>query len=196
MATLPEPAFTGPMTEAEKCRAGLLYDTTYPEREAQHLACAELCYAYNHTSPSELARREALLRQILGKVGQRPYVEPNFHCSFGTNIQVGDDFFANHDCVFIDPAEIILGHHVLLGPQCGFYTAGHPLDHLLRRRQLEYARPIVVGNDVWIGGGAILLPGVTVGSNVVIGAGSVVTRDIPSGVVACGNPCRVVRDME
>ena len=117
MATLPESAFTGPMTEAEKCRAGLLYDTTYPEREAQHLACAELCYAYNHTSPSELARREALLRQILGKVGQRPYVEPNFHCSFGTNIQVGDDFFANHDCVFIDPTELILVHHLLLGPQ-------------------------------------------------------------------------------
>ena len=183
------------MTEWEKCRAGMLYDTTFPEREAEHLRCADLCYEYNHTRPSDTARREQLLRRIFGSVGQQPYVEPNLFCGFGRNIRVGDFFFANNNCVFVDPGEITFGDYVFIGPNCGFYTAGHPFDPVKRAEFLEYARPITVGNHVWIGGGTTICPGVTIGDNVVIGAGSVVTRDIPDNVVAFGNPCRVRREL-
>ena len=181
------------MTEQEKCDAGLLYDTTTPERAAAHHHCADLCFDYNHTRPSDLARREELLRQIFGKLGTNPYVEPSLRCGFGTNIEAGDNFFANNDCVFVDPAKITFGNDVKIGPQCGFYTALHPLDAEQRRNNLEAAYPIHVGDDVWFGGGVIVLPGVTIGSGSVIGAGSVVTRDIPAGVLAAGNPCRVLR---
>ena len=181
------------MTEAEKCAAGLLYQTIDPQREAAHLRCADLCVRYNQLLPSQTAQRDALLRQILGSVGKNIYVEPTFYCSFGTNITVGDDFYANHNCVFIDPAPITFGDHVMIAPSCGFYTAGHPLDVPRRNSGLEFAYPITVGDNVWIGGNTVVLPGVTIGSNTVIGAGSVVTRDIPAGVLAFGNPCRVIR---
>lgn len=181
------------MTEQEKCDAGLLYDTSTPEREDAHVRCADLCYDYNHTRPSDKARREAILRQLFGRLGKNPYVEPTIFCGFGTNIEAGDNFFVNNNCVFVDPAKITFGNNVLIAPQCGFYTAFHPLDAQMRAQSLEGAYPIHVGDNVWIGGHTIVLPGVTIGSNTVIGAGSVVTRDIPSGVLALGNPCRVVR---
>lgn len=181
------------MTEREKCDAGLLYDTTTAERAEAHHRCADLCYAYNHTRPSDLARREALLRQIFGKLGNNPYVEPTLFCGFGFNIEAGDNFFVNNNCVFLDPGKITFGHNVFIAPQCGFYTALHPLDVERRNAKLEAAYPITVGDNVWFGGGVRVLPGVTIGSNTVIGAGSVVTRDIPDGVLAMGNPCRVVR---
>ena len=181
------------MTELEKCQKGLLYDTAFPGREESHLVCADLCFAYNHTLPSDMKRREELLRKLFGKVGKNPYVEPNIFCGFGWNIEVGDSFFANNNCVFVDPGKITFGDYVFIGPQCGFYTAEHPLDAQQRDAGLEVAFPITVGSHVWIGGGTKVLPGVTVGSNVVIGAGSVVTRDIPDGVLAYGNPCKVIR---
>ena len=181
------------MTEKEKCQQGLLYDTTFPGREEAHLQCADLCWEYNRTRPSDMARREELLRQLFGKVGKNPYVEPTVFCGFGTNIEVGDNFFANNNCVFVDPGKITFGNNVFIGPNCGFYTAHHPIDAKLRNQLYEYAFPITVGDDVWFGGSCAVLPGVTIGSNVVVGAGSVVTRDIPSGVVAVGNPCRVLR---
>ncbi|MBE6961623.1 MAG: sugar O-acetyltransferase [Ruminococcaceae bacterium] len=184
------------MTEKEKCAVGLLYDTTFPGREEEHLRCADLCYDYNHTRPSDTSARESLLRQIFGSVGKQPYVEPNLFCGFGVNIHVGDFFFANNSCVFVDPGQITFGDYVFIGPNCGFYTAGHPLEPELRAKFLEYARPITVGNHVWIGGGTTVCPGVSIGNNVVIGAGSVVTRDIPDNVVAFGNPCRVQRPLE
>ena len=181
------------MTEQEKCFAGLMYDTTFPGREEAHLVCADLCYEYNHTRPSDTARREELIRKLFGKVGKSPYVEPNIFCGFGTNIEVGDYFFANNNCVFVDPGKITFGDYVFIAPSCGFYTAHHPIDTELRNKFYEYAKPITVGDNVWIGGGTIVCPGVTIGSNVVIGAGSVVTKDIPDNVVAFGNPCRVQR---
>ena len=181
------------MTEREKCDAGLLYDTTTPEREQAHLQCAELCYDYNHTRPSDMARREEILRKLFGKLGKNPYVEPTLFCGFGFNIEAGDNFFANNNCVFVDPGKIIFGDNVLIGPQCGFYTALHPLDKAQRDAKLEAAYPIHVGDSVWFGGSCVVLPGVTIGSNSVIGAGSVVTHDIPANVVAAGNPCRVLR---
>ena len=183
------------MTEREKCGAGYLYDTGFPGREEDHIRCADLCWEYNHTKPSDKQRREDLLRQIFGKLGEKPYVEPNIFCGFGYNIEAGDRFFANNNCVFVDPGKITFGDDVKIAPQCGFYTALHPLDPDQRKANLEAAYPITVGNNVWFGGGVKVLPGVTIGDNVVIGAGSVVSRDIPSNCLALGNPCRVIREI-
>jgi len=181
------------MTEREKCDAGLLYDTTFPGREELHLQCIDLCFEYNHTRPSDMQRREELLRKIFGKLGKNPYVEPTVFCGFGWNIEAGDNFYANNNCVFVDPGKITFGDNVFIGPSCGFYTAHHPIHPELRNKLYEYAFPITVGSDVWIGGGTVVLPGARIGSNVVIGAGSVVTGEIPDNVVAFGNPCRVHR---
>lgn len=177
------------------CEAGLLYDATAPEREAEHIRCADLCWEYNRTRPSDMEGRERLLRQIFGKLGKDPYVEPTVFFGFGYNVEAGDRFFANNNCVFVDPGKIIFGDDVKIAPQCGFYTALHPLDPEQRATGAEAAYPIVVGNNVWFGGGVKVLPGVTIGDNAVIGAGSVVTRDIPANCLAVGNPCRVVRQL-
>lgn len=181
------------MDEFEKCNAGLLYDTKFAGRETMHLQAADLCYAYNNTRPSDLRRRDEIIRQLFGKVGKDCYVEPNIFCGFGFNIEVGDHFFANNNCNFVDPGKITFGDYVFIGPNCGFYTAHHPIHPALRNQFYEYAFPITVGSSVWFGGNCVVLPGVTIGNNVVIGAGSVVTHDIPDSVVAAGNPCRVLR---
>ena len=183
------------MTEREKCDAGLLYDTAFPGREEDHIRCADLCWEYNHTRPSDMARREELLRQLFGKLGKDPYVEPTVFFGFGKNVEAGDRFFANNNCVFVDPGKITFGDDVKIGPQCGFYTALHPLDAELRATGAETAKPIHIGNNVWFGGGVRVLPGVTIGDNCVIGAGSVVTHDIPANSLAFGNPCKVVRSL-
>lgn len=184
------------MTEAEKCRLGLWYDTAFDGREEAHLLCADLCYEYNHTRPSDMAARTRIIRKLFGKTGEHFYIEPNIFCGFGFNIEIGEHFFANNNCVFIDPGKIIFGNHVLLGPGCCFYTASHPLDTQMRNRGLERALPITVGDNVWFGGSCVILPGITIGSDTVIGAGSVVTKSIPAGVVAYGNPCTVRRAQE
>ena len=184
------------MSWREDCAAGKLYDATAPEREAEHLRCADLCWEYNNTRPSDTERREHLLRQIFGKLGTAPYVEPTVFFGFGYNVEAGDRFFANNNCVFVDPGKIRFGDDVKIGPQCGFYTALHPLNPELRATGAETAKPIQVGNNVWFGGGVKVLPGVTIGDNAVIGAGSVVTQDIPANVLAYGNPCRVIRSLD
>lgn len=181
------------MTEREKCDAGMLYDTNFPGREEMHLVAADICWEYNHTRPSDMKKREELIRKLFGKVGVEPYVEPNFFCGFGFNIEVGDHFFANNNCNFVDPGKITIGDYVFLGPSVSLFTAHHPIDTEMRNQLLEYAAPITIGDNVWIGGNTVVVPGVTIGSNVVIGAGSVVTKDIPDNVVAAGNPCRVIR---
>lgn len=178
------------------CEAGLLYDATSPDREAEHIRCADLCWEYNHTRPSDILTRERLLRQIFGKLGQDPYVEPTVFFGFGYNVEAGDRFFVNNNCVFVDPGKIIFGNDVKIAPQCGFYTALHPLDSELRAAGVEAAKPIRVGNNVWFGGGVKVLPGVTIGDNVVIGAGSIVTHDIPANSLAYGNPCQVVKKLK
>lgn len=181
------------MSWKEDCAEGRLYDATAPERETEHIRCADLCWAYNQTKPSDTAKREQLLRQIFGKLGKDPYVEPTVYFGFGYNVEAGDRFFANNNCVFVDPGKIVFGDGVKIGPQCGFYTALHPIDPTLRATGAETAKPIRVGNNVWFGGGVKVLPGVTIGDNAVIGAGSVVTRDIPANSLAVGNPCRVIQ---
>ena len=179
--------------EFEKCARGEMYNATFQGRDEMVADALLLCQEYNRTPANDKIRREEIIRNLFGKVGKNPDVEPDIFCGFGFNIEVGDNFFANNGCNFVDPAKIIFGNNVFIGPNCGFYTAHHPISYKLRNLFLENAYPIVVGDNVWFGGSCCVLPNVTIGSNVVIGAGSVVTRDIPSNCVAVGNPCRVIR---
>lgn len=184
------------MTEKEKMLLGLIYDANNdPGLIAERQECKELLYDFNSLRPKEMEARTALLRRILGSVAGNLLIEQPFHCDYGYNIHVGHNFYANHNLVILDEAPVTFGDNVFIAPNCGFYTAGHPLDAGERRKGLEYAKPIKVGNDVWIGGNVVVLPGVTIGDNCVIGAGSVVTRDVPSGSVAVGNPCRVIKTL-
>lgn len=152
-----------------------------------------LCERFNATPQSAPDRHLALLRQLFGSVGDRPQVLVPFHCDYGRHIHVGDRFYANHGCVFLDCATITFGDDCFLGPHVQVYTPHHPLDPHERAKGHETAHPVTVGDRVWIGGNAVILPGVSIGSDTTIGAGSVVTKDIPAGVVAAGNPCRVIR---
>ena len=172
---------------------GMLYDAGCETLTRERLAAKELCFAYNRTPPSDELRQRELLRRLLGGTGERFTILAPFWCDYGCNITIGEDFFANHNTVILDGARVTFGDHVFIAPNCGFHTAGHPLDAERRNRGLEYARPITVGDNVWIGAGVQVMPGVTIGSNAVIGGGSVVVKDIPDGVLAVGNPCRVVR---
>lgn len=181
-------------TEKEKAKAGMLYNANYDEElENERILCKDLCYEYNRLKPSLLKEREGLLRKILGVTKTNFLIEQPFYCDYGYNIEIGENFYANVNCVILDGAKVTFGDNVFIAPDCGFYTAGHPLDVAERNEGLEYAYPITVGNNVWIGAGVHVLPGVTIGNNVVIGAGSVVNRDIPNDCVAVGNPCRVIK---
>ncbi|MDE7213760.1 MAG: sugar O-acetyltransferase, partial [Anaeroplasmataceae bacterium] len=136
-----------------------------------------------------------IIKNLFGSTKEHFYLEPSIKMDYGFNIHIGDHFYANFDCVFLDVAPIIFGDHVYIAPRCCFYTAGHPIAAEVRNTDLEYGYPIRVGSNVWFGGNVVVNPGVTIGSNVVIGSGSVVTKDIPSNVVACGNPCKVIREI-
>lgn len=181
-------------TEKEKAREGILYDANNDaELLAERLAAADMTYELNRLRPSQVAEREALFRRLFGKTGKVFSIVSPFFCDYGYNIEIGENFFMNMNCVILDGAKVTFGDNVFVAPGCGFYTAGHPLDAERRNAGLEYALPIRIGNNVWIGAQVCVLPGVTIGDNSVIGAGSVVTKDIPSGVLAAGNPCRVIR---
>lgn len=182
------------MTEKEKMLQGLLYYADADmELEAERGRAKDLCHQFNQLQPSDLEAHRRLLRCLFGKTGECFTVVAPFWCDYGYNIEVGEIFFANHNMVILDCAKVIFGDNVFVGPDCGFYTAAHPLAAEERRQGLEYAKPIIVGDDVWIGGGVRVLPGVHIGSNTVIGSGSVVTKDIPANCLAAGNPCRVLR---
>lgn len=182
------------MTEKEKMLRHRLYDANYDEALAkERIAAKELCHRLNLLSPSDTQGQRDILRQLLGKTGEQFTITAPFWCDYGYNIELGENFYANHNLVILDCAKVKFGNNVFVAPNCGFYTAGHPIDAERRNKGLEYAYPITVGNDVWIGGGVQVMPGVTIGSNVVIGAGSVVVKDIPDNSVAVGNPCRVIR---
>jgi len=179
--------------EFEKCGRGERYNASFSGRDEMIAAALLLCQEYNRMPPGDKAGRAALIRRLFGRVGKDPDVEPDLFCGFGFNIEVGDHFFANNGCNFVDPARITFGDNVFVGPDCGFYTAHHPIDYHERNQFYEWAFPITVVDNVWFGGGCRVLPGVTIGSNAVIGAGSVVTHSIPDNCVAAGNPCRVIR---
>ncbi len=185
------------MTEKEKMLAGEIYDANYdPNLIAERQDCKELCRDYNDLRPKDMEARTQMLHRILGHIAGDLLIEQPFYCDYGYNIRVGRNFYSNFNLVILDGAPVTFGDNVFIAPNCGFYTAGHPIDPVERNRGLEYARPITVGNNVWIGAQVCVLPGVTIGDNCVIGAGSVVTHDIPAGSVAVGNPCRVIRRID
>ena len=174
----------------------MLYDANYDEallRERD--LCKDICFEYNSTRPSQLHTKKDLLRSLFGKTDGDFTIQAPFWCDYGYNIELGKNFYANHNLVILDGAKVKFGDNVFIAPDCGFHTAGHPVDFARRNKGLEYAWPITVGDNVWIGAGVQVCPGVTIGSNVVIGAGSVVTKDIPDNVVAVGNPCKVLREI-
>ena len=184
------------MTEKEKRDQGQIYDANHdPELKNELFSAMDLCFEYNQTRPGDHEKKTWLLNRILGKSGKNINIFPPFWCDYGYNVEVGDNFFANHNCVILDAAKVTFGDNVFIAPDCGFYTAGHPIDVARRNAGLEYAYPITVGDNVWIGGGVKVMPGVTIGSNTVIGGGSVVVSDIPDGVIAVGNPCHVIRKL-
>lgn len=181
-------------SEKQKAKAGKLYDANYDaELLSERAACKERCYELNNLSPQQTKERKNVIKHLLAKTGKVFTIEPPFYCDYGYNIEIGENFFVNMNCVILDEAKVSFGDNVFIAPNCGFYTAGHPLDVERRNKRLEYAYPITIGNNVWIGAHVCVLPGVTIGDNAVIGAGSIVTRDIPTNVLAAGNPCRVIR---
>ncbi len=179
-------------SERDKMLAGELYYSLDPELATARERARDLCHAFNATRESESETRRQLLLSLLGSGGDSVWLEPPFHCDYGTNIFLGERVYFNFNCVVLDVCRVEVGDYTLFGPNVQIYTATHPMNAELRRKQ-EFAKPIVIGSDVWVGGGAIICPGVTIGSRTVIGAGSVVTRSIPDGVMAAGNPCRVIR---
>lgn len=182
------------MTEKEKAKKGLLYNANYDTAlMEERLYAKDLLFEYNNLHPRKISDRQSIMRILLGNIKGDFLIEQPFYCDYGYNIDIGDRFFANFNCVILDAAAVTFGDNVFIGPQCGFYTAEHPMDAGLRNQGLETARSIKVGDNVWIGGQVTVLPGVTIGDNSVIGAGSVVTRDVPANVVAVGNPCQVIR---
>ena len=185
------------MTEKEKREKGLLYNPNLDQEIVNELrSCKTLCHEYNLTDYTDSEKRKALIQKIINKVEGNFLIEQPFWCDFGYNIQIGKDFYANHNLVILDCAQVKFGNNVFIGPNCGFYTAGHPLNVKERNAGLEYAKPITVGDNVWFGGNVVVMPGVTIGDNTIIGAGSVVTKNIPSNVIAVGNPCKVMKKNE
>ena len=184
------------ITEKEKQQAGELYNGNDSELVSDRINAKKLCMEYNASPYNDFQKKERLLDRLLALRGENTWIEANFFCDYGYNIIIGDNFYANHNCVILDCAEVVFGDNVFIGPNCGFYTAGHPLDYETRNSGLEYAKPIKIGSNVWIGGNVCVMPGVTIGDNVVIGGGSVVVHDIPSGFVAVGNPCKPIRPID
>ena len=185
------------MTEKEKMLAGLLYDANNDRNLIkERLVCKDKIFNYNRLRPSDLMFRKTLLLEILGKTGENFIIEQPFYCDYGYNISVGENFIANINFIVLDAAAVTIGDNVFIAPNVGIYTASHPLDAETRNLGFETAYPVMIGNNVWIGAGVQILPGVSIGDNSVIGAGSVVNKSIPANVLAVGNPCRVIREIE
>lgn len=178
------------MTEKEKMLKGELYHADDPELKRDFTEAMELTRLFNL---SEVKDRPNILKQLLGSMGEDVTITPPFRCDYGRHIYIGNDFFANYDCIMLDVCKITIGHHVMFGPRVCVYTATHPIDAKIRSLGLEYGKEVHIGNQVWIGGNSVICPGVTIGDNSIIGAGSIVTKDIPSDVIAAGNPCRIIR---
>jgi maltose O-acetyltransferase len=180
-------------TEKQKMLSGERYDATDPELSQERLRARLLLKELNDSREDEAEKRSATIQQLLPQVGQDFWLQPPFYCDYGYNIVIGDKVFFNFNCVVLDVMPVTIGSRTLVGPNVQIYTATHPLDFKERASGLEFAMPIHIGEDVWIGGSAIICPGVSIGDRSVIGAGSVVTKDIPAGVFAAGNPCKVIR---
>ena len=183
------------MQEKKKMLSGKLYNPLLDGLLEDRENAKKLCYDYNQLSPEKIEEKQYIIKRLFNKTGQNFTIEPTFYCDYGYNIEIGENFYSNHNLVILDPAKVSFGDNVFIGPNCGFYTPEHPINAEERNKGLEYAKPITVGNNVWIGGGVSVLSGVSIGDNVVIGAGSVVVKDIPANTVAVGNPCKVIKNI-
>ena len=181
------------MTERERMLSGQLYDAGDETLTAARDRAKRLTWRYHQLDPTDWDSRTQILQELLGHLGEDSWIEPPFRCDYGTQISIGDHFFANYDCIFLDVAPITIGNQAMFGPRVCLYTAGHPLDAATRNTGLEFGKPIAIGDDVWLGGNVVVLPGVTIGAGTVVAAGSVVRRDLPPHVLAAGNPCQVLR---
>lgn len=179
----------------DKLRSGELYSCIDPELQQRQQECLEVLYDYNHSRPGETKRRVELLNKLLANMGENCYIEPPLHANWGCHTHLGNNVYANFNLTLVDDTDIYIGDSVMLGPNVVLATAGHPVDPELRRLVYQFNQPIHIGNNVWLGAGVIVLPGVTIGDNSVVGAGSVVTKDIPANVVAVGKPCRILREI-
>jgi maltose O-acetyltransferase len=182
-------------TEKEKMLAGELYNALDEQLSTERLKARLLIKALNDSREDEQEERNRILQELIPDAGEGLWLQPPFYCDYGYNIKVGSKVFFNFNCVILDVTQVTIGDRTLFGPNVQIYTATHPLNHLERASGLEFAKPITIGEDVWVGGSVVICPGVTIGDRSVIGAGSVVTRDIPADVFAAGNPCRVIRNL-
>ena len=184
------------MTNAEKMHLTMLYDPADGDIVEEQTACLDRLYDFNHTRPTEMDKRQALMKEMFAEIGENCYIEPPFHANWGgKHVHFGKNVYANFNLTMVDDTHIYVGDYTMFAPNVTVATAGHPIDPALRERALQYNAPVHIGRNCWIGAGALIMPGVTIGDNTVIGAGSVVTHDIPAGVVAVGNPCRVMREI-
>ncbi|WP_334351744.1 sugar O-acetyltransferase [Companilactobacillus sp. HBUAS56257] len=183
-------------SQKEKMLAGDLYVANDPELKKDFLKAKKLLREYNQTTEEQNNRRKEILKELFKKTGKKlPSITPPFFTDYGCNTEVGENFYANYECIILDIANVKIGDNVMFGPRVGLYTAGHPIDAAIRNEYLEYGKPIEIGDNVWVGGNVVINPNVKIGNNVVIGSGSVVTKDIPDNVVAVGNPCHVLREI-
>lgn len=184
-----------PMNQKDRMLAGLPYKAWLDGLTEERTAARLLVHQLNSLSPDAHEERDGLIRKLLGKTGELVHIETPFRCDYGSNITVGNNFYANFNCTILDVGKVVIGENVMCAPNVSLYTAGHPVHPDSRNSGYEYGIAITIGNNVWIGGNVIVNPGVTIGNNVVIGAGSVVTKDIPDNVIAVGNPCRIIREI-
>ena len=184
------------MAELDKQKTGEIYDPAASDIQELQLACLEKMYDYNATRPKEFEKRKKIMKDMLAEVGEGCYIEPPLHANFGGHyLHFGDHVYANFNLTLVDDTDIYIGNNVMLAPNVVLTTTGHPVLPALRRHGLQFSMPIHIGDGCWIGAGVMVMPGITIGENSVIGAGSVVTHDIPANVVAVGNPCRVLREI-
>ncbi len=181
------------MNQKERMLAGLPYKAWMDGLSQERLENKKKIFAFNHLEPDKIEEKEKLLKEILGKTGKYVNIEAPFHCDYGYNIEVGENFFANYNFTVLDVGKVRIGANAQIAPNVSIYTAGHPVHPDSRNSGYEYGISITIGDNVWIGGNVCIMPGVTIGNNVVIGAGSVVTKDVPDNVIAAGNPCKIIR---
>lgn len=183
------------MNQKDRMLAGLPYKAWLDGLAEERMENKKKIYEYNHCLPDENEKIDKLIREILGKAGTDIHIEAPFHCDYGKNIEVGDNFFANYNCTILDVGKVLIGNNVQFAPNVSLYTAGHPIHPDSRNSGYEYGIGITIGDNVWLGGNVVVNPGVKIGNNVVIGSGSVVTKDIPDNMIAVGNPCKVIREI-